>query len=1086
MKALRIIYIVAIIFFLFNNPLLKAQGWQQAYPEFGVNTPSSNISYTSKNILPQTNGNFIVLIANGFNSQLVEEYYIIEVDDQGNKLRQKALGVNGAGNDARVLLQMANGNFAIASNIGTLPGGNYVEPSIHISILDVNFNLVTENIIPPSLDYIGVTEFIEIPGGGFWMFGFGNFATGSSFLRKLDATGNLVGNQITDQLGSVIGRQLIPESGGGVSVLSYERINGGFDYSTLINEYDSNGNFVSQLIFDHNNGQLIPVEMDRTSDGGFILAGRNIDNKSVLLKLDQNKIEEWRKEFDPPNFLAFVGIKSLPNSQGYRISFYEQNSPISNSGLIETDINGNWVYKKSYYQNIHNSPQELILLPDGGTLLSGYRDLNASIYFSSGNIPYLIRTDALGFTFDSGVSGLVETDMDADCIADNLDNIPGRIVGAYDNGFLVNSATVDSAGDYLLSISPGDYKLAVRLPNDLWSSCQDSVDITVSASDTLEDLDFVLAYNPEPLDSIFGYVFEDYDGDCIQDSFETIGHAGWVVNLEISEDGVSTTYLDTTDINGYYSFTDFMGATNAAGAFLFFEQPIGTGLNCAYSCWQELNLDLIPNTAINFNNGVTCDTLPFCPIMHVSMGTNQIRPCIDGNYQVYYQNIGGDTANDAYLEVTIDSALTIIDASIPWTSQQGNLLTFDVGDLLSNQSGSIQINFETPCNDPAGTTYCSSVHAYPDSTCVPPGTNWDGSEIELMGECLGDSIKFTITNVGTGNMSSMLDYVIIEDNVLLFAQPGEFILEAGEFMEVTLENNADFYRMIAMQPEGFPGLATPISWVEGCGTADPTMGFTNQYPLGDEDPWLDILCLESVNSYDPNDKQGFPRGVDEENYIDQNEPIEYHIRFQNTGTAEALYVEIRDTLATQWLDPTTLRPGASSHHYTWDIEGNGIVVFKFLNINLPDSTSNPEGSNGFVTFKIQQRSDNPIGTEIRNTAAIYFDNNPPIITNETLHTIGEEYLIFVKTYSPTEVFANNIQLNPNPATDIVQIDLEDMIVEEELSISIYDIFGRVMLSRTFGEKGSYMLDVKSVTSGTYFYRIFDGKQVIGTGKLVKI
>lgn len=59
------------------------------------------------------------------------------------------------------------------------------------------------------------------------------------------------------------------------------------------------------------------------------------------------------------------------------------------------------------------------------------------------------------------------------------------------------------------------------------------------------------------------------------------------------------------------------------------------------------------------------------------------------------------------------------------------------------------------------------------------------------------------------------------------------------------------------------------------------------------------------------------------------------------------------------------------------------IDFNFVNINLPDSTSNQAESQGYVTYTISPRSDLSTCTSIQNTASIYFDSNPPIVTNTT-------------------------------------------------------------------------------------------------------
>ncbi|MEZ4772324.1 MAG: T9SS type A sorting domain-containing protein [Bacteroidia bacterium] len=139
--------------------------------------------------------------------------------------------------------------------------------------------------------------------------------------------------------------------------------------------------------------------------------------------------------------------------------------------------------------------------------------------------------------------------------------------------------------------------------------------------------------------------------------------------------------------------------------------------------------------------------------------------------------------------------------------------------------------------------------------------------------------------------------------------------------------------------------------------------------------------------YDPNDKQVFPAGIGTEGFIQVTDSVlEYTIRFQNTGTFSANYVIIKDLIDDN-LDISTFSPGVFSHPYSVTAELDKQLVFTFANINLPDSASDPEGSKGFIQFSLKQRPNLPIGTRIKNSAAIIFDFNEPVITNEVVNTI---------------------------------------------------------------------------------------------------
>ncbi|HZG01181.1 MAG TPA: hypothetical protein VEY71_09265, partial [Chitinophagales bacterium] len=140
------------------------------------------------------------------------------------------------------------------------------------------------------------------------------------------------------------------------------------------------------------------------------------------------------------------------------------------------------------------------------------------------------------------------------------------------------------------------------------------------------------------------------------------------------------------------------------------------------------------------------------------------------------------------------------------------------------------------------------------------------------------------------------------------------------------------------------------------------------------------MCFEVVNSYDPNVKDVFPR-----TWYQPNGWHVYTIHFQNTGTAPAQNIVVEDTLD-QNFDWSSFQLVAYSHENLTQVKGNDIVHFNFPNIQLPDSTSNEPNSHGWIQYRIKTNSDIQPGTTLHNTAAIYFDFNDPIITNDALVT----------------------------------------------------------------------------------------------------
>jgi uncharacterized repeat protein (TIGR01451 family) len=164
----------------------------------------------------------------------------------------------------------------------------------------------------------------------------------------------------------------------------------------------------------------------------------------------------------------------------------------------------------------------------------------------------------------------------------------------------------------------------------------------------------------------------------------------------------------------------------------------------------------------------------------------------------------------------------------------------------------------------------------------------------------------------------------------------------------------------------------------------------NRFPK-QQTPSSKTHCLPILGSYDPNDKQAFPQGFTSQNIVPPNTRMEYLVRFQNTGTDTAFTVYVIDTLD-QNLNVESFEMGAVSHPYQLTMQtvksGKTFLRWQFNNILLPDSNVNQLKSNGFIQYRISPKPGLALGSQVRNHAEIYFDFNPPVITNQTLSTFN--------------------------------------------------------------------------------------------------
>lgn len=141
-----------------------------------------------------------------------------------------------------------------------------------------------------------------------------------------------------------------------------------------------------------------------------------------------------------------------------------------------------------------------------------------------------------------------------------------------------------------------------------------------------------------------------------------------------------------------------------------------------------------------------------------------------------------------------------------------------------------------------------------------------------------------------------------------------------------------------------------------------------------------VLRERVTGSFDPNDKQEAHGSMLFKHEYDAGNWLTYTIRFQNTGNDTAFNIMIADTLLSG-LQGATLQMTGASHPYNLQIKDNKYCSWTFSNILLPDSNRNEPGSHGYLTFRIKPANGLVIGNKILNTAAIYFDFNPPVITN---------------------------------------------------------------------------------------------------------
>ena len=774
-------------------------------------------------------------------------------------------------------------------------------------------------------------------------------------------------------------------------------------------------------LWDQNYGSSASEEFNAfipSSDNGFLLVGERAGIDRIFLqKIDAVGTEQWISTVGPGAGFSEGRDVKVTSDGGYIITGAHKplgNDPLFDKNFFTVKVDQNGVEEWSHKHGgiFQESGEEVIETQDGGYACVGFRswdNTNADLY--------LVKFNAIGDTLWTQTFGLTDriergfTVVEApsgDLIAfgnsvNSLNNQGfGYVVRTDANGNLIEERILNE------SSAVGFPGVILPTPDEgfIVAGTGDSIIGLIKTDGDLNSL----------TNSIQGNVFYDIDTDCMLDNGE-LDLEEWIV------------VADGEGNNDYFAFTDSDGNYEIlcdTGEFVLKVVSPNELWTMCPSLGSGFGLDLN-----NFFDTISVDfpmqSVTDCPHMSVDLSAPQLRRCFENTYYVQYCNDGTLPEANAYVEILFDSFLNITTSSLPYNDLGDNLFSFDIGNMEVGECGNFTVNVMVDCDSTVlGQTHCVEAHIYPDSFCIIDSVIWDGSSMEVEGTCIGDSILFSVTNVGTSAPFVPNVVRVVEDDIVVSIQILD--LDPNEIQNINVPVGGHTIRLELDQSPGHPGNSNPSVTIEGCGTGNDSLGYVTQFPMDDGNHFIDIDCQENVGSYDPNDKAAYPKGYFDQHYIGAEDELEYHIRFQNTGTDTAFTVVLKDTLS-EYLDPTSIRLGSSSHDYSTELLGNGILKFTFDNIMLPDSAANLVESNGYIKFTIRQKEGNLPGTVIENSAGIYFDFNAPVITNTVFHTIENRTNYIVEEigicngdyFKEIEILADTVILDTIPEVNAQEI-----------------------------------------------------------------
>ncbi|MBK6951182.1 MAG: T9SS type A sorting domain-containing protein [Crocinitomicaceae bacterium] len=510
--------------------------------------------------------------------------------------------------------------------------------------------------------------------------------------------------------------------------------------------------------------------------------------------------------------------------------------------------------------------------------------------------------------------------------------------------------------------SGNNYGCLMTQPNPTWFflKAETSGDIIMSLS-AANDIDFIV-YGP----------FDD-----MNELISLSGQHGVSPESPEVDCSYSGTNNETVTINGMVAGQYYLILiTNYASIVqeITLTQTSGTGsLDCSVmnqafhnitgEAFYDMNQNGAKEVDENYLEGVEINFAP----MNYSVSTNS----------------AGQFSYNYFTEDTVDYTVTSI---LPgWSSTGTNPVDFTLNTANPDTSG-ILFGF------------------YPDSLYYSNTLDM----VATSALCVGANVSwFVVQNNGTIMNSGIIELLMDDELTYVSSSyPADSIV--GDYLYFSFDSLQPFQSFmiqIISDPEitmmvgdTVVNIAT-LTLLDSLGATQTTMTDTTAVPA---------LC-----SYDPNDKIALPNGAYQlTNLISPDTKIEYIINFQNTGTASAVNVEIRDDLSAL-IDESTFEFMSSSHNATVSIDSSRMISFYFEDINLPDSTTNEPMSKGYVKFRVALVSGVLPNDIVNNQARIYFDNNPPIYTNTTENILNCFILPAPVnlTYSNQQILTNIIDPN---------------------------------------------------------------------------
>ncbi len=492
-----------------------------------------------------------------------------------------------------------------------------------------------------------------------------------------------------------------------------------------------------------------------------------------------------------------------------------------------------------------------------------------------------------------------------------------------------------------------------------------------------------------------------------------------------------------------------------------------TGNPIEYICADDFEIDEI-NLRMPSNLSIAVNT--YCSFTPGgSYNTIQGTVLFDGNGN------GCDTNDHPYQYLNLNLTNSTNETSTVATENDGTYRFHFSGDGIYTLTPILENpNYFTVSPASVTVDFPTDTSPFTQDFCITPNGTHNDVDVTLLpitGARPGfdSSYKISYKNKGNTTLSGDISLIFNDDFMDFVSANPTFATQSTNSLQWNYANLAPFEsrEIIVTMNLNTPTDPFPLN-------ADDVLEFTTTITpiVADETMEDNTFTLSQivVNSFDPNDKTCLQGDQVTTDFIDKY--VDYMIRFENLGTANAINVVVKDVIDTSMFDPNSIIITNASHAVATKITNTNTVEFIFENINLPfDDASN----DGYVTFKIKTLPTLVENDTFENEAEIYFDYNFPIDTNRMITTIEN-------TLNTTNFELITIEIYPNPVKNVFTIETKETIA----LIQIYDIAGRIIQQNSYtGIRNRLEISTSKFTQGTYFVKIKTASGATLVKKIVK-